>query len=122
MEAVAVNICRYCSAENNVKDEIRHNQSGDIQLYSCLNCKRYFSLNLGFEKMKANPQAITGAMQLYFTGESLRNVQKFLRLQGVNVSHVAVYKWIRKYVGLLEKYFERITLKVSYIWRADELF
>jgi len=71
--------------------------------------------------MKANPQAITGAMQLYFTGESLRNVQKFLRLQGVNVSHVAVYKWIRKYVRLMEKYLDRITPKVSDTWRADEI-
>ena len=31
-------------------------------------------------------------MQLYFTGESFRNVQKFLKLQGVKVSHVAVHK------------------------------
>ena len=122
IEPVAVNSCRYCSSGNIVKDGIRHNQSGDIQLYSCLDCKRYFSLNLGFEKMKASPQAITGAMQLYFTGESLRNVRTFLRLQGVNVSHVAVYKWIRKYVGLMEKYLDRITPKVSDTWRADELY
>ena len=31
-------------------------------------------------KMKASPQVITSAMQLYFTGESLRNVQKFLKV------------------------------------------
>jgi putative transposase len=61
-------------------------------------------------------------MQLYFTGESLRNVQKFLKLQGVNVSHVAVYKWIKKYIGLMESYLERIKPKVSDTWRADELF
>jgi len=61
-------------------------------------------------------------MQLYFTGESLRNVQKFLGLQGVNVSHVAVYKWIKKYVGLMQKYLEQIKPKVSDTWRADELY
>ena len=61
-------------------------------------------------------------MQLYFTGESLRNVQKFLRLQGVNVSHVAVLKWIRKYVVLMEKYLNQITPQVSDTWRADELY
>ncbi len=122
IEPVTVNSCRYCKSQNIVKDGIRHNQSGDIQLYACLDCGRYFSFNLGFEKMKASPQAITGAMQLYFTGESLRNVQKFLRLEGVNVSHVAVYKWIQKYVGLMEKYLDRITPKVSDTWRADELF
>jgi transposase-like protein len=79
-------------------------------------------VNLGFERMKASPQIITSAMQLYFTGESLRNVQKFLRLQGVVVSHVAVYKWIRKYVRLMEKYLEQIKPQVSETWRADELY
>jgi len=61
-------------------------------------------------------------MQLYFTGESFRNVQKFLRLQGVNISHVAVYKWVQKYVTLMEKYLEQIKPQVSDVWRADELY
>ena len=72
--------------------------------------------------MKVRPEVITSAMQLYFTGESFRNVQKFLRLQGINVSHVAVYKWIQKYVGLMEKYLEKITPQVSDVWRADEMY
>ena len=72
--------------------------------------------------MRATPQTITSAMQLYFTGESLRNVQKFLRLQGVNVSHVAIYKWIGKYIKLMEKYLEQITPNVSDTWRADEVY
>jgi putative transposase len=72
--------------------------------------------------MKASPKVITSAMQLYFTGESLRNVQKFLRLQGVAVSHVAVYRWIRKYVGLMERYLDQIRPNVSDTWRADELY
>jgi transposase-like protein len=61
-------------------------------------------------------------MQLYFTGESLRNVQKFLKLQGVKMSHVAVYKWIKKYIGLMKGYLERIKPKVGDAWRTDELF
>ena len=72
--------------------------------------------------MKSTPQIITSAMQLYFTGESLRNVQNFLRLQGVSVSHVAVYKWIKKYVGLMGNYLDQIKPQVSDVWRADELF
>jgi transposase-like protein len=65
---------------------------------------------------------ITSAMQLYFTGESFRNVQKFLKLQGVNLSHIAVYKWINKYVTVMEKYLEKITPIVSGTWRTDELY
>ncbi len=80
------------------------------------------TINIGFEKMHATPQAITSAMQLYFTGEFFRNVQKFRRLQSLNVSHMAVYKWITKYVNLMDKYLEQIKPNVSGVWRTDELY
>jgi putative transposase len=69
--------------------------------------------------MHATPQMITSALQLYFTDESSRNVQKFLKLQGVKMSHVAIYKWIQKYVDLMKSYLEQITPNVSDDWRAD---
>jgi transposase-like protein len=72
--------------------------------------------------MKATPEAITSAMQLHFTGASLRNVQKMLKLQGVEVSHVAVYGWIGKYTRLMNRYLDQLTSQVSDKWRADELY
>jgi putative transposase len=114
--------CIFCGSENIVKNAVRHNKYGDIQRYLCKTCGKRFSINIGFEKMKASPQIITSAMQLYFTGESLRNVQKFLKLQGVKVSHVAILKWIRKYIRLMENYLEKIKPNVSDTWRADELY
>jgi putative transposase len=114
--------CVYCHSENIIKDAIRHNKKYDIQRYLCKACGKRFSVNIGFEGMKASPQVITSAMQLYFTGESLRNVQKFLKLQGVTVSHVAVGKWIKKYVRLMNTYVEKIKPNVSDTWRADELY
>ncbi|MEM3063964.1 MAG: hypothetical protein QW177_01165 [Candidatus Nitrosotenuis sp.] len=52
----------------------------------------------------------------------MRNVQKFLRLQGVEISHKTVYVWIKKYTGLMEKYLEKITPQVGDKWRADEVW
>lgn len=101
---------------------IRHNKSGDIQRFSCSDCKRTFSVNLGFEHMKSSPEAITQALQLYFTGESLRNVQKFLKLQGVNVSHKTIYLWIVKYTKLMKSHLDKITPHVGDAWRADEVY
>jgi putative transposase len=117
-----IDSCRFCGSNQIVHAGMRHNKNGDLQKYLCRSCGHYFTINLGFEKMKATPQIITSAMQLYFTGESLRNVQKFLRLQGVKVSHVAVLKWIRKYVKLMNEYLEKIKPNVSDTWRADELY
>ncbi|MEM3094883.1 MAG: DDE-type integrase/transposase/recombinase, partial [Nitrososphaera sp.] len=114
--------CLFCNSENIVKFGIRHNVRGDIQKYRCNDCSRYFTINLGFEKMHATPQQITTAMQLYFTGESLRNVQRFLRLQGVNVAHMTVYRWIKRYVNLMQKYLDKIAPNVSDTWRTDELY
>jgi transposase-like protein len=51
---------------------------------------RAIPINVGFEKMKHNPKGITMAMQLYFSGESLRNTRRSLELLGVKVSHQTV--------------------------------
>jgi transposase-like protein len=61
-------------------------------------------------------------MQLYFSGESLRNVSKSLRLIGVEVCHRTVYNWIEKYTALMQTYLDKITPQVSDTWRADEIF
>ena len=114
--------CLSCGSQKIVKHGILHNKSGDLQRYSCRECGKRFTLNLGFEGMRATPKAITGAMQLYFTGESLRNVQKFLRLQGVKVSHVTIYRWIGKYTSIMERYLKDFTPKLGDTWRTDEMF
>jgi transposase-like protein len=72
--------------------------------------------------MKHNPQGITTAMQLYFSGESLRNTARSLRLLGVQVCHRTVYNWIEKYTALMKKYLDQITPQVSDTWATDELF
>jgi transposase-like protein len=122
IEPIDTQTCPICGSRNIIKHGIRHNKYGDLQRYLCKQCGRWVVFNLGFEKMKASPQVITSAMQLYFSGESLRNTQKFLRLQGVQISHVAIYKWITKYVKLMESYLEQIKPQVSDVWRADELY
>jgi transposase-like protein len=114
--------CIYCGSKHIVKDGQRHNKSGNIQKFNCLDCLRYFTVNLGFEKMKHNPKAITTALQLYFSGESSRNTAKSLNLLGVHVSHRTILNWIGKYVGLMERYLDKITPQVSDTWRADEVY
>ena len=122
MGQIQTDYCIHCKSSKIKKRGIRKNKTHSIQLYQCKDCKKYFSFNLGFEKMHASPQIITSAMQLYFTGESLRGVQKFLKLQGVNMSHVSVYKWIKKYTKLMDDYLSTITPQVGDKWHADEVW
>lgn len=95
IEEMSCERCPQCHSNQIVKHGIRHNKNYDLQRYSCRDCNKRFSFNLGFERMKVNPKIITSSIQLYFTGESLRNVQKFIRLQGVNISHQTVFNWIK---------------------------
>jgi len=122
IQEVNVQNCQYCGSSNLKRDGIRRNKTGAIQKFYCRDCHHYFTINIGFERMKHNPQAITSAMQLYFSGESLRNTQKSLRLLGVEVSHKTVFMWIKKYVRLMNKYVEKIVPNVSDTWRADEIY
>ena len=71
IEPISITGCKYCKSDNLVKDGIRKNKHGNIQKFECRDCRRYFTINIGFEKMKHNPKGITTAMQLYFSGESL---------------------------------------------------
>jgi putative transposase len=93
-----------------------------MQRYLCKDCHKRFSYNIGFEKMKHNPQGITTAMQLYFSGESLRNTARSLKLIGVDVTHQTIHNWINKYTKLMQKYLEKITPNVANAWRTDELY
>lgn len=78
------NHCKFCNSKDIIKKGLRKNKNQQIQKYLCRNCDRYFSFNLGFEGMRATPEIITSAMQLHFTGVSLRGVQKFIKLQCVD--------------------------------------
>ena len=117
-----IHACIFCKSDEIIRWGLRHNKYGDIQRFSCKSCFKSFTVNLGFERMKHNPQAITTAMQLYFSGESLRNVARSLRLFGTVVSHQTIYRWIAKYTELMQKYLDKITPQVSDTWATDKLF
>lgn len=114
--------CPKCNSESIKKHGIRHNDSGDIQKYQCKACAHWFTVNLGFERMKATPQTVTMAMQLYFSGLSFESTARAMKLKGVKISNVGVYKWVKKYVGLMEKYVDDLTPQVGDTWRTDELY
>ncbi|MEW6042847.1 MAG: DDE-type integrase/transposase/recombinase [Thermoproteota archaeon] len=122
IQPITTSRCIRCQSEKLVKFGLRHNKYGNIQKFQCKDCKKHFTINIGFEKMKHDPRGITTAMQLYFSGESLRNVSKSLKLLGMDVTHQTVYNWIKKYTKIMQEYSEKLKPQVSSTWRADELF
>jgi putative transposase len=56
--------------------------------------------------MKHDTKGIITAMQLYFSGESSRNVVHSLNLIGMDVSRQTIYNWIDIYTSIMDKYLD----------------
>jgi putative transposase len=54
IEQVSIAGCKYCKSDNLIRYGLRHNKHGNIQKFGCKDCKRFFTINIGFEKMKHN--------------------------------------------------------------------
>ena len=122
IKEINIDCCKFCNSNNITKKGVRHNKNYDVQQFKCKECKRRFTINLGFEGLKTKPEMVTASMNLYFNGESLRHTADSMKLFGVNVTHKTIENWIKKYVGLMEKYLESITPQVSEKWRTDEIY
>lgn len=116
-------ICSTCKSDNVVKYGIRHNKCGDIQRYRCKECNYKFIINIGFERNRANPKAVTVALDLYFKGVSLRKVCDHLKqFHDVEVTHVTIIKWIRKFVDTVKPFVDSITPPhLSGVVHVDEM-
>lgn len=115
-------VCKKCGSEKLVKNSIRHNKGGDTQRYSCKDCGYRFSNNIGFERMKHDPKAITAALDLYFKGVSQRKIVHHLKqFYGVKVTQPCIVKWLRKYVSLVKEYTDRLVPQKSGFLHVDEM-
>ncbi len=113
--------CPYCKSENVISRGKRKNQKGEVQVYGCKNCQRRFTRELGFNRMKHTPEAITLTLDLYFKGLSDRKIVDHLKqFHKVIVVHTTVIRWIKKYLSLLGKYAEKNKVNVGNIWHSDE--
>ena len=114
--------CIYCSSTDFVKNGKGYRKQKIVQRYHCKNCQRKFSFNVGFSRGNTSPDAIAQALQLYFTGESTRNIAAFLNMQGIKISHGGVFNWIKRYTKLMKVFLDQFTPHVSDSWRCDEIY
>jgi putative transposase len=117
--------CLVCGSKHIQKWGFRYRANGNrIQRYKCATCRHRWDVNpnSAFIAMRTNPKAIMVALDLYFKGISLRKIQDHLKqFEGTHVSYVSVYKWIQKYVALMEQYAKTLKPQLSNVWHADEM-
>ena len=124
IERSIIKVCKYCDSGNIVKRGIRKNKKGDVQLFKCNDCRRTFTTNFGFEKMRHDARTITQAIQMYYQGMSVRDIECNFEMIGIDVDHSSIYDWICKYSTRVSKYLNGIVPRTHgrTMVRADEIW
>jgi len=115
--------CPFCKNKNFVRAGWRYNHTTKKQRWKCKDCKRFFTLDEGFFKMKHKREVITACLDLYMNGMSLRKViEHFNQFSEYQISHQSILNWIRKYANLLKDFQKKFDLQLSKQYHADEIF
>ena len=124
MERSQLQLCKYCDSGKIKKAGIRNTKNGKNQRYACLDCKRRFTTNFGFERMKHDTRTITQAIQMYYQGMSVRDIECNFEMMGIDVDHSSIYDWICKYSTMVSKYLDGIVPRTNNrtMVRADEVW
>lgn len=114
--------CPLCGSEEVKKNGLRKTKVGKRQRYRCLQCCKSFMLNEAFKKVISDPQIISSCLDLYFKGISLRKIADHIKqFSGLEVSHVTIYNWVKRYMKLVNAYVEKLNPKIGGIWHVDEM-
>jgi len=110
--------CKFCKSNNIMKYGLKNGK----QNYMCKDCNRKFVDNIDFENMKYNPKIIALTLDLYFRGLSLRKISQHLKeFYELDVTHMSIYNWIDKYIGIMNEYVNSIQPDIGSVWHTDEM-
>jgi len=110
--------CKWCGSISIIK----YGHEAGKQVYKCRSCDSKFVLDDGFKRLKYDPKIITATLDLYFKGVSLRKISDHLRqFYGLNINFSTLYKWIKRYVEVMEKYVNSLVPEISGTLYADEM-
>lgn len=114
--------CIFCKSSNYIRKGYRKTQNrGKVQKYYCRDCKRFFTADMGFYRMRNSEAKITSAIDLYFSNLSSRKIRNhFRRHLEHNISHITILDWCRKYVLKVSKYINTLQPQLSGKVYADE--
>ena len=63
--------------------------------------------------MRYGDAIITGALQMYFSGMSIRKIIDHYDMLGIDVCYTTIYRWIEKYSKIISEYLKGITPRLS---------
>ncbi len=89
--------CPYCDSRNLIKKGVRKNHTRALQVYRCLNCRKYFT-PLSAIRTKYSPELISRSLLLYYQGLTQENVSLLMkRKHKATIPRRTIGKWITGY-------------------------
>jgi transposase-like protein len=115
--------CPKCSGKEVTKRGLRITESREkIQKYFCKTCKHRFVLDTPYFRMRNKDLIITQTMDMYYSGMSFRKIADHLvRFFPKGVHYSTIYRWIIKYVPIMENFTESQGIKAGYMLQGDEV-
>jgi len=113
-------ICPKCKSENIIKKGIRHNKSGTKQGYNCKGCGAFFVLD-PTKGVKGNARIVCLAMDMYYKGNSLRDIQNTIYTSfGLKLHHETIRRWNNRFMGRINQYVSTLKPQTSEKMHIDE--
>jgi len=116
-------LCPKCESKEIIKRGlIKTDNRNNTQRYGCKSCNNRFVLDNPYFRMRNKEQIITQCMDLYYSGMSFRKIAQHLQRffpKGVNAS--TIYRWILKYVPMMENFTDKQKIKASWQIQSDEV-
>ncbi len=114
--------CRHCKNTDVVKKGYRQTMMrGKIQRWFCHRCKKSFTVDEGFFRMKNNEKVITMSVDMYLSDMSSRKMRNQLRRHmETRISHVTVLDWVRKYCLKVYKFTQKFKPQLGGRYYMDE--
>lgn len=102
---------------------MRYRTYKEKQVYKCKDCQHKFKEPSLLKGLKFDPEIVTFALDLYFSGLSLRKVARNLNDHfELDLSFSTVYSWIQKYIPRISENVNSLIPQLSNQWHVDELF
>jgi putative transposase len=110
--------CKFCGSLHIIK----YGKKKGKQYYMCKSCARKFVFNKGFEGLCYDSRVVAATLDLYFKGVSLRKITDHLhQCHGLDIDHSTVYRWICRYIDVIEAYVATLEPELGDIWHGDEM-
>jgi len=115
--------CPFCNSKEIIKRGLIKTENRDkTQRYGCKTCNNRFVLDNPFFRMRNKDLIITQTMDMYYSGMSFRKIAQHLqRFFPKGISHSTIYRWIIKYVPIMENFTDEQKIKASWQIQSDEV-